>query len=352
MRALVLAGGEGSRLRPLTHTQAKQLIPIAGQPILFHALDAIADAGIHEVGIVIGQTGPEVRTAVGDGSAWDLRVTYVEQEAPLGIAHAVMTAADFVRGEPFLLYLGDNVLLEGVTRFVRTFEASRPNAAILLAHVPDPSQLGVVVLEGDRVVRLVEKPQEFVSELALVGVYLFDDSILEACATLSPSWRGEYEITEAIQWLVDTGKVVRAEMVDGYWKDTGRPEDLLEANRMLLASSVSSIEGSVDATSDVEGTVVVGAGTTVKGSRLIGPVAIGPGCEISGSTIGPDVSIEAGCTVLDSAIRDSIVMEGCSVRSVAGLEGSVLGRNVDVSHVDGRGGHRLIVGDQSRIEVD
>jgi glucose-1-phosphate thymidylyltransferase len=352
MRALVLAGGEGSRLRPLTHTQAKQLIPIAGQPILFHALDAIAEAGIRDVGIVLGQTGPEVRAAVGDGAPWGLRITYIEQEAPLGIAHAVMTAADFVRGEPFLLYLGDNVLLEGVAGFVRMFETSSPNAAILLAHVPDPSQLGVVVLDGDRVVRLVEKPREFVSELALVGVYLFDDSILEACATLEPSWRGEYEITEAIQWLVDTGKVVRAEMVDGYWKDTGRPEDLLEANRMLLTARAPSVEGTIDAVSEVEGAVVVGADTTVKGSRLIGPVVIGTGCDISGSTIGPDVSIEPDCTISESTIRDSIVMQGCTVHNVAGLEASVLGRNVEVSHIDGRGAHRLVVGDQSRIEVD
>jgi glucose-1-phosphate thymidylyltransferase len=352
MRALVLAGGEGSRLRPLTHTQAKQLIPIAGQPILFHALDAIGAAGITEVGIVLGHTGPEVRAAVGDGGPWGLRVTYIEQEAPLGIAHAVMIASEFLHGDPFLLYLGDNVLLEGVTRFVRTFEEAGPNAAILLAHVPDPSQFGVVVLDGERVVRLVEKPRGFVSELALVGVYLFDETILEACATLQPSWRGEYEITEAIQWLVDTGKDVRAAMVDGYWKDTGRPEDLLEANRMLLATHEATIEGTVDAASSVEGRVAVGAGTTVKGSRLVGPVVIGPGCDISGSTIGPDVSIEADCTVADSTIRDSIVMEGSSIRSVVGLEASVLGRNVDVSHVDGRAAHRLVVGDQSRIEVD
>ena len=352
MRALVLAGGEGSRLRPLTHTQAKQLIPIAGQPILFHALDAVAGAGIREVGIVLGQTGPEVRAAVGDGSRWGVDVTYIEQEAPLGIAHAVMTASGFVRGEPFLLYLGDNVLLEGVERFIRTFETSRPNAAILLARVPDPSQFGVVVLERGRVVRLVEKPREFVSEVALVGVYLFDDSILEACATLRPSWRGEYEITEAIQWLVDNGKTVGAEMVDGYWKDTGRPEDLLEANRMLLAAHEPAIEGSIDSTSTIEGRVAVGAGTTVKGSRLIGPVVIGAGCDINRSTIGPDVSIGSDCTVAESVIRDSIVMEGCSIQSVSTLAASVLGRSVDVIHVDGRGAHRLVVGDRSRIEVD
>lgn len=351
MRALVLAGGEGSRLRPLTHTQAKQLIPVAGQPILFHALHAIRDAGITEVGIVIGHTGPEVRAAVGDGARWGLDVTYLEQEAPLGLAHAVMTAADFVRGQPFLMYLGDNVLLEGVTRFVSEFERTRPDAQILLTHVAEPEHFGVAVLEGERVVRLVEKPREFISDVALVGVYLFDDSILEACATLSPSWRGEYEITEAIQWLIDQGKTVRAEMVDGYWKDTGRPEDLLEANRMLLAAREESVLGSLE-DSHTEGIVVVAPDAQVSDSRLIGPIVIGPGCRIEGSSIGPDVSLEAGCTVVDSTIRDSIVMQGCSISGVESLERSILGRNVEVRHAVGRNAHRLVVGDQSVVEVD
>ena len=345
MRALVLAGGEGSRLRPLTHTQAKQLIPVAGQPILFHALDAIRDAGITEVGIVIGHTGPEVRAAVGDGARWHLDVTYLEQEAPLGLAHAVMTAADFVRGQPFLMYLGDNVLLEGVTRFVSEFERTRPDAQIFVAQVAEPEHFGVVELKDGNAVRLIEKPREFVSDLALVGVYLFDDSILEACATLSPSWRGEYEITEAIQWLIDHGKTVRVEMLDGWWKDTGRPEDLLEANRMLLA------RGSARATDEVDG-VVVAPDAQVSDSRLIGPIVIGPGCRIEGSSIGPDVSLEAGCTVIDSTIRDSIVMQGCSISGVESLERSILGRNVEVRHAVGRNAHRLVVGDQSVVEVD
>jgi glucose-1-phosphate thymidylyltransferase len=342
MRALVLAGGEGSRLRPLTHTQAKQLIPVAGQPILFHALDAIRDAGIVEVGIVIGHTGPEVRAAVGDGAHWHLDVTYLEQEAPLGLAHAVMTAADFVRGQPFLMYLGDNVLLEGVSRFVSEFERTRPDAQIFVAQVAEPEHFGVVELKDGNAVRLVEKPREFVSDLALVGVYLFGDSILEACATLSPSWRGEYEITEAIQWLIDRGKTVRVEMLDGWWKDTGRPEDLLEANRMLLAARHGA---AVDA-------VVVAPDAEVSDSRLIGPVVIGPGCRIEGSSIGPDVSLEAGCTVIDSTIRDSIVMQGCSISGVESLERSILGRNVEVRHAVGRNAHRLVVGDQSVVEVD
>ena len=352
MRALVLAGGEGSRLRPLTHTQAKQLIPVAGQPILFHALDAIRDAEIGEVGIVIGHTGPEVRAAVGDGSRWDLRVTYIEQEAPLGLAHAVMTAADFVRGEPFLMYLGDNVLLEGVARFVREFERTRPDAQILLTRVAEPEHFGVAVLDGERVLQLVEKPREFISDVALVGVYLFDDSILDACATLRPSGRGEYEITEAIQWLIDQGKTVRVEMLDGWWKDTGRSEDLLEANRMLLAVREHSVVGSVDAATEIDGVVVIGPGAVVTGSRLIGPLVIGPDCRIDGSTVGPDVSLEAGCTVVGSTISDSILMQGCSIRDVDALESSILGRNVDVRHSGGDRAHRLVVGDQSRIEVD
>jgi glucose-1-phosphate thymidylyltransferase len=351
MRALVLSGGAGSRLRPLTHTQAKQLIPIAGEPILFHVLDAIRDTGIEQVGIVVGTTGTEVRAAVGDGSRWGLAVTYIDQPEPLGLAHAVLAAADFVRGEPFLMYLGDNVLLEGVTAFVREFERVRPDAQIFVTQVAEPEHFGVVVLEGDRAVCLVEKPRSFVSDLALVGVYLFDDSILEACATLSPSWRGEYEITEAIQWLIDQGRTVRVHMLDGWWKDTGRPEDLLEANRMLLAAREPKVEGDVDAASTLVGAVTVAPGATVTASTLTGPVVIGPGCLVERSSIGPDVSLEEGCRVLDSTIRDSILMAGCAVTGVDALEASILGRNVEVRHTAG-GSHRLVVGDQSRLEVD
>ncbi len=351
MRALVLSGGKGSRLRPLTHTGAKQLIPIAGTPILFHALEDIAEAGIREVGIIVGQTAEEVRAAVGDGSRWGLDVTFIPQDEPRGLAHAVLTARSFVEGQPFLMYLGDNVLLEGLTRFVQEFERTRPDAQIFLARVPEPERFGVAVIEGERIVRLVEKPREPISDLALVGVYLFDDSILEAAASLSPSWRGELEITEAIQWLVDHGKNVRAQMVDGWWKDTGKPDDLLEANRMMLSVVAGSVEGQVDATS-VDGVVVIAAGAKVTGSVLRGPLVIGPDTVIDDSTIGPDVSIEHGCRIARSEIADSILMEGCSITDVHGLTGSILGRGVEVRHSGGRGLHRLIVGDQSQVEVD
>ncbi len=328
MRALVLSGGEGSRLRPITHTSAKQLIPVAGRPILFHALDAIHEAGIRDVGVVVGPPNEEeVRAAVGDGERWGVAITFVHQPQPLGLANAVSAAERFLRGEPFLMYLGDNVLFGGVDRFVREFERSRPAASILL-------------------------PKEPPSDLALVGVYLFDEPILEACASLSPSWRGEYEITEAIQWLIDRGMAVHAEIVDGYWKDTGRPEDLLEANRMLLALRSTVIEGDVDDMSTIEGTAVIEAGAKVTRSHLHGPVVVGSGCLLEDANVGPNVSLEPGCSLVRSTVSDAILMRGCQVLDVDGLTGSILGRNVIVRHSGTSKAHRLVVGDQSVVEVD
>lgn len=352
MKALVLSGGEGSRLRPITHTNAKQLIPVANKPILFHALEAIRDAGIVEVGIVVGSTAGEVKSAVGDGSQWRLSVTYVHQEAPLGLAHAVLTAREFLGEEPFVMYLGDNVLLEGITRFVEEFERHRPNAQIFLARVPEPERFGVAVLEGARVTRLVEKPAEPISDLALVGVYLFDHTILEAAATLRPSGRGEYEITEAIQHLVDTGRTVRAEMVEGWWKDTGKPADLLEANRMMLSVQEPRIEGDVDGSSRVEGNVVVERGVKVVRSELRGPAIVGEHTVIEDSVVGPFASISAGCSVVGSTVGNSIVLEGCAIQGVRGIVDSILGRHVEVRHSKAQGVHRVIAGDQSQIEVD
>ncbi len=353
MRALILSGGEGSRLRPITHTNAKQLIPVANKPILFHALEAVRDAGITEVGVVVGQTAEEVKAAVGDGSAWGLSVTYIHQEAPLGLAHAVLTARDFVDGGPFVMYLGDNVLLEGIARFVEEFERHRPDAQIFLARVPEPERFGVAVLEGERVARLVEKPKEHISDLALVGVYLFDTTVLEAAEAIRPSWRGELEITDAIQYLIDSGRTVRAEMVSGWWKDTGRPEDLLEANRMMLARQEPRVEGEVDEASRLAGSVVVERGAKVIRSEVRGPVIIGQGTVIEDSVIGPDASISFDCTVAGSHVADSIVMEGCTIRGVKGIAGSILGKHVEVRHGEARDGmHRIIVGDQSRLEVD
>src|SRR5437764_161967 len=323
MKALVLSGGEGSRLRPITHTNAKQLLPIANKPVLFYGLESIARAGITDVGIVVGQTAAEVEAAVGDGSQWGLRTTFIRQDAPLGLAHAILTARDWLGDEPFVMYLGDNVLVEGVERFVREFERHRPDAQIFLAKVPEPERFGVAVLEGDRVVKLVEKPREHISDLALVGVYLFDASVIEAAERIEPSWRGELEITDAIQGLIDSGKTVRAEMVGGWWKDTGRPEDLLEANRMMLSVVEDERLGEVDAGSRIEGSVALAASAKVTRSVIRGPAVIGEDCVIEDSDVGPDVSVERDCRIARSSVEDAIVMTGCVVEGVKGLTGSI-----------------------------
>jgi glucose-1-phosphate thymidylyltransferase len=352
MRALILSGGEGSRLRPITHTNAKQLIPIANKPILFYALEHMRDAGIDDVGVIVGSTAAEVEAAVGDGSAFGVRVTYIRQEAPLGLAHAVLTARDFLAGEPFVMYLGDNVLAEGVRSFVEKFEAHAPSAQIFLARVPEPERFGVAVLEGDRVVRLVEKPRERISDLALVGVYLFDQSIVEAAGAIEPSARGELEITDAIQWLIDRGRTVRAEMVTGWWKDTGRPDDLLEANRMMLSMLAGRVEGEVDAESRLIGEVVVEDGAKVIDSRIDGPSVIGADCVIERARIGPNTSVYFGCEVRDSSLEDSLVMEHCRISGVEGMSGSILGKHVNVTkRADGEDAYRLVVGDHGSIEV-
>lgn len=352
MKALILSGGAGSRLRPITHTSAKQLIPVANRPILFYGLEAIAEAGIREVGIVVGATAPEVKEAVGDGSRWGVEVTYIEQEAPLGLAHAVLISRDFLGDDPFVVYLGDNILLEGVSRFVRRFEATRPNAQIFLAAVPEPERFGVAVLEEDQVVRLVEKPKEHISDYALVGVYLFDPSVHEAVRAVSPSARGELEITDSIQHLIDSGKAVRAEMVAGWWKDTGKLEDLLEANRMMLSVLEPTVEGEVDDESRLVGPVAVESGAKVIRSVVRGPAVIGADSIVENSLVGPHASISFGCRVSRSEIEDSIVMERCRIDGVPGIAGSLMGKDVEVTRGRGeRAVYRLMLGDQSRVEV-
>jgi glucose-1-phosphate thymidylyltransferase len=349
---LVLSGGEGTRLRPITHTSSKQLIPVANKPILFYGLESIAAAGIRKVGMVVGSTAKEIETAVGDGSAWGLEVTYIRQEAPLGLAHAVLVSREFLGDDDFVMYLGDNVLLEGITRFVEEFDRHRPNAQIFLAAVPEPERFGVAVLEEDRVVRLVEKPKERISDLALVGVYLFDTSVHEAVASVRPSWRGELEITDSIQYLIDQGRAVRAEMVSGWWKDTGRLEDLLEANRMMLSVLESRVDGDVDESSRLVGQVVVERGAKVTRSVVRGPAIVGEDSIVEDSVIGPNASIYFGCRIEGSQVEDSIVMERCRVEDVRGMAQSLLGKDVEVRRGKERPAmYRLMLGDQSQVEV-
>ncbi|MEE9196869.1 MAG: glucose-1-phosphate thymidylyltransferase, partial [bacterium] len=277
MKGLILSGGKGTRLRPLTHTNAKQLVPVANKPVLFYGLEAMGEAGITEVGIIVGDTRKDIEQAVSDGSRWGIKVTYIDQPEPLGIAHAVAIAEPFIGTDPFVVYLGDNLLRDGIGELVQEFLRRRPNGQIMLARVDNPEQFGVAELEGEKVVRLEEKPKKPKSDLALVGVYMFDSSIFEAVKCIKPSWRNELEITDAIQYLIEQDFHVESHIIDGWWKDTGKLEDMLGANRMVLDTFEERIEGSVDEGSTVEFKVVVEEGAEVRSSTIRGPAIIGTG---------------------------------------------------------------------------
>jgi glucose-1-phosphate thymidylyltransferase len=352
MKALVLAGGSGSRLRPITHTYAKQLLPVANKPVLFYGLEAIRDAGITDVGIVVGDTAPAIEDAVGDGSAFGLAATYLQQDAPRGLAHAVIVARDFLGGDDFVMYLGDNFIVGGITGLVEEFRSSRPDAQIMLTSVPDPRQFGVAELDtAGEVVGLEEKPQHPKSDLALVGVYIFTPAVHEAVSQLAPSWRGELEITEAIQWLIDQGRKVRSTTITGYWKDTGNVADMLEVNRMVLETIDPQVQGTVEA-SELIGRVVVEAGAQVSGSRIVGPVIIGTGTRVSGSYVGPFTSVAQDCAIIDSEIEYSIVLRGALIQGVRRIEASLLGHDVEVTPSPNvPRAHRLILGDHSKVQI-
>lgn len=357
MKALILSGGSGTRLRPITHTSSKQLVPVANKPILFYAIGHMAAAGVTDVGMIVGDTEPEIRAAVGDGSAFGVNVTYIRQEAPLGLAHCVLIAQDFLGDDDFVMYAGDNLLREGITGFVSKFEEARRHgrvdAQILLARVPDPHRFGVAELAADgSIKRLVEKPAVPPSDLALVGVYLFDKAIHEAVRAIRPSARGELEITDAIQWLVDNGRSVRSEVVEGYWKDLGELSALLDGNSLMLESLDFEVLGEVDSTSVVDGRVRVEAGARVINSTVRGPAVIGAGTEVRDSFIGPFTAIAEDCRIVSSELEHSMLLSGCNLEDVGRITDSLLGRNASVVRSSVRPkATRLMVGDHSRVEV-
>ncbi|MCD9143654.1 glucose-1-phosphate thymidylyltransferase [Streptomyces albireticuli] len=353
MKALVLSGGSGTRLRPFSHSMPKQLIPIANKPVLEHVLENIRDLGVTEVGIIVGDWAPEIADVVGDGSRLGLRVTYIPQEAPLGLAHCVTLARPFLGDDDFVMYLGDNMLPEGVREVAESFRTRHPAAEVVVHRVPDPRAFGVAELGPDgTVARLVEKPREPRSDLALIGVYFFTPAIHEAVASIEPSARGELEITDAIQWLVTRGAEVRATEYRGYWKDTGQAADVLECNQTLLAALTPGILGGVDDASLLDGRVRVEPGARVTRSRIDGPAVIGAGTVIEDCHIGPDTSIGAGCVLRNTRVRDSIVMDGAEISGVPGLRYSLIGRNAVVgTGPTGDACHSLVVGDHTRIEV-
>jgi glucose-1-phosphate thymidylyltransferase len=368
MKGLILSGGAGTRLRPITHTSAKQLVPVANKPILFYGIEDMAEAGITEIGIITGETGPEVVEAVGDGSRWGVKVTYLPQEAPLGLAHCVLIARDFLGDDDFVMYLGDNMLQQGLTEFIARFEADQqaaneptlegaqppPAAQILLCPVPDPHRFGVAEVDDDgHVRRLVEKPTDPPSNLALVGVYLFTPVIHEAVRSISPSARGELEITDAIQWLIDHGHRVRHDLLEGWWLDTGKKDPLLESNRRVLESIEPRIDGDVDEASEVDGRVVIEAGATLVGSRVRGPAVIGAGARLVDAYVGPFTAIAEGCEIVDSEVENSVILERARIVGVPRLVDSLIGRDTEVRRSGTRPkATRLMIGDHCSIDLE
>jgi glucose-1-phosphate thymidylyltransferase len=353
VKALVLAGGAGTRLRPITHTSAKQLVPVANKPVLFYGLEAIADVGITEVGLVVGDTASAIQAAVGDGSVFGLQVSYIRQPAPLGLAHAVRVSRDFLGDDDFVMYLGDNFIVGGIADLVDAFRANRPAAQIMLTRVADPREFGVAVLDDSgRVAGLEEKPQQPKSDLALVGVYMFTRTVHKVIEHLKPSWRGELEITEAIQGLIDSGHRVDSNLITGYWKDTGNVTDMLEVNRMVLESIGPAMNGVIDIGSELIGRVFVDVGAQVSGSRIVGPAIIGSGTKITNSYVGPFTSIGTDCVVDDSEIEYSIVLPGASIRGVRRIEASLIGHAVEVTPAPRvPKAHRLVLGDHSKVQI-
>ncbi|MDI6756980.1 MAG: glucose-1-phosphate thymidylyltransferase [Endomicrobiia bacterium] len=352
MKALILSGGKGTRLRPITHTSAKQLVPVANKPILFYGIEAIVECGIKDIGIVVGETRAEIESAVGDGSKWGVRVTYIPQSAPLGLAHAVKISEEFIAGEPFVMYLGDNLIKDGIKPLVSEFASSRPDAQILLARVSNPNQFGVAELEDGRVRRLEEKPSAPKSDMALVGVYMFNAKIFDAVRAIKPSRRGELEITDAIQYLIDKGADVRPHVINGWWKDTGKLDDMLEANRIILSTKKKSLRGSVDSSSTIEGLVEIAEGAVVENSTIRGPVIVGENTRIVNSYIGPYTSIYYNVVVENSEIEHSIILENSRIKDIKRLEDSLIGQNVEISRTLKKpAAYRIMVGDSSRVEI-
>ncbi len=353
MKALITSGGRGTRLRPLTHTQNKHLIPIANKPILHYAIEYCVEAGITDIGIVYSADSQAVPNAIGDGSQWGINITYIPQEAPLGLAHVVKISQDFIGDDSFVFYLGDNMVVRGLKRFIEAFEKQKSNCHLTLASVKDPERFGVPEIVGDRIVRIEEKPSNPKSQFAVSGIYIYDKTIFEAVNNIRPSARGELEISDAHQYLLDHGYKISFSEITGWWKDTGKPYDLLEANRLILDNMDGSIKGDIDESSLVTGHVQLGEGSRIVNSTVRGPVIIGKNTLIENSYIGPFTSIYDHCHIKDSEVEFSILLKECKIIDVnIRIEHSLLGNDVEIIKAEGKPAtHRFLIGDQSRIEL-
>jgi glucose-1-phosphate thymidylyltransferase len=354
MKGLILSGGKGTRLYPLTFTSAKQLIPVANKPVLFRVVEAIRDAGIREIGIVVGDTADEIRKAVGRGGRWDVEITYIPQEEPLGLAHAVKISQDFVEDDRFVMFLGDNVIQGGISPLIVQFSESDWNSQIVLTRVDQPEQYGVAELNQDgRIIRLIEKPKDPPSDLALVGIYMFDHHIFQAVNSITPSWRGELEITDAIQWLVEHDYGVFPYIHRGWWIDTGAPTAMLEANSLVLEELTPTIEGYVDRDSEVDSRVTVEQGAEIIGSVVRGPAIIGEDTRVINSYIGPFTSIYHHVVVEDSEIERSIVLEHSRIQNIpARIQDSLIGRQVELTRSPIKPkAYKMTLGDYSQVGI-
>ncbi len=351
MKGLVLSGGKGTRLRPLTYTGAKQLVPLANKPVLFYVLEDLVHAGITDIGIVVGDTGEQIRAAVGSGTQFGCEISYIEQDRPGGLAHAVRTARSFLGDERFVMYLGDNFIQGGIRRYVEEFEGSEAAAHLLLYRVSNPEDFGVAEIRDGQIVTLEEKPTKPKSDLALVGIYLFDAHIHEATERIAPSWRGELEITDAIRTVLESGYEVRPHILDGWWIDTGKMEDMLDANRLVLLELKRRVDGSVSPDSTLQGHVIVEKGATILSSTLRGPLIIGAGSRIENSYIGPFSAIGPNCVVRESEIEHTIVMERSCVLDVPHrIEDSLIGRDVTITKSPSRPrAYKFMLGDHSKV---
>ncbi len=353
MKALITSGGRGTRLRPITHTQNKHLIPIANKPILHYAIEAVVEAGITEIGIVVNADDREVQRQIGSGEQWNARITYIPQEAPLGLAHVVKISRDFIQDDPFIFYLGDNMVVGGVKRFIDRFQETQSNCHLTLAKVKDPSRFGVPELQGNKIVRIEEKPAHPKSEFAVAGIYVYDSAIFEAVNSIQPSARGELEISDAHQYLLDNGYTITYSEITGWWKDTGKPYDLLEANQLVLENLPELIAGEIDDKSKVTGKIILEKGAKIINSHVRGPVIIGEDTEIVNSYIGPYTSIYHHSSIHNSEIEFSIVMDHCRIIDVGiRIESSILGSEVEIVKGDEKPNtHRFILGAQSFLEI-
>ena len=356
MKGLILSGGKGTRMRPITHTAAKQLLPVANKPILFYGVEALISAGIKEIGIIISpETGNDIRTSVGDGSRWGIKIEYILQDEPLGLAHAVKTARPFLKDDPFVMYLGDNLIKDGVGPLVKRFQEGSADAFLLLKEVSNPSSFGVAQLNGDgRILCLEEKPAKPKSNLALVGVYLFNKTIHQAIDEIKPSKRGELEITDAIQQLLTTKHHVDSHILKSWWLDTGKKDDMLEANRVVLDEMSDAVNhGTADGDSRISGRVHIGKGSTLKNCTVRGPAVIGEDCVIENSYVGPFTSIGDGARVSHAEIEHCILREKCQIIDFHGrIEDSLIGVNVELTRSNTKPvAFRLMLGDDSKVEV-